>query len=84
MTTPKPCDNKVCDTTGDGSVTKEEAAWVIGKYKESGNHLIEIKDVPKDTQGSIEVLEFVAAHLNVLDLHDCSRIKGKQTSNENS
>ena len=60
----------------------EFAAWVIGKYKKSGNHLVEIKDVPRDIQGSIEVLEFVAAHLNVLDLHDCSRIEGKQTSNE--
>ena len=60
----------------------EFAAWVIGKYKESGNHLVEIKDVPRDIQGSIEVLEFVAAHLNVLDLHNCNAIGGKQTSNE--
>ena len=60
----------------------EFAAWVIGKYKESGNHLFEIKDVPEGIQGSIEVLEFVAAHLNVLDLHGCSEIEGKQTSNE--
>ena len=60
----------------------EFAAWVIGKYKESGKHLIEIKDVPLDTRGSIEVLEFVAAHLNVLDLQSCRNIEGKHTSNE--
>ena len=60
----------------------EFAAWVIGKYKESGNHLVEIKDVPRDIQGSIEVLEFAAAHLNVLDLQSCEKIEGKHTSNE--
>ena len=60
----------------------EFAAWVIGKYKESGNHLVEIKDVPRDIQGSIEVLEFVAAHLNVLNLQSCTKIEGKHTSNE--
>ena len=60
----------------------EFAAWVIGKYKESGNHLVEIKDVPEDIRGSIEVLEFVAAHLNVLDLQSCKNIEGKHTSNE--
>ena len=54
----------------------EFAAWVIGEYKESGNHLVEIKDVPEGIQGSIEVLEFVAAHLNVLDLHGCKKIRG--------
>ena len=60
----------------------EFAAWVIGKYKESGNHLVEIKDVPRDIQGSIEVLEFVAAHLNVLNLRGCEKIEGEHTSNE--
>ena len=55
----------------------EFAAWVIGKYKESGNHLVEIKDVPRDIQGSIEVLEFVAAHLNVLDLQSCQNVAGQ-------
>ena len=60
----------------------EFAAWVIGKYKESGNHLVEIKDVPRDIQGSIEVLEFVAAHLNVLDLRGCYNIQGEHASNE--
>ena len=70
------------ETLGFTGTKLEFAAWVIGKYKESGNHLVEIKDVPQDIQGSIEVLEFVAAHLNVLDLHDCSIIEGKQTSNE--
>ena len=70
------------ETLGFKGTKFEFAAWVIGKYKESGKHLIEIKDVPRDTRGSIEVLEFVAAHLNVLDLHACSRIEGKQTSNE--
>ena len=60
----------------------EFAAWVIGKYKESGNHLVEIKHVPQDTQGSIEVLEFLAAHLNVLHLRGCENIEGEHTSNE--
>ena len=55
----------------------EFAAWVIGEYKESGNHLVEIKDVPQDIQGSIEVLEFVAAHLNVLDLNFCKNVAGQ-------
>ena len=54
----------------------EFAAWVISKYKESGNHLVDIKDVPRDIQGSIEVLEFVAAHLNVLDLTSCKNVAG--------
>ena len=58
------------------------AAWVIGKYKGSGNHLVEIKDVPKDIKGSIEVLEFVGAHLSILDLHGCRGIGGEHTSNE--
>ena len=70
------------ETLGFKGTKLEFAAWVIGKYKESGNHLIEIKDVPKDIKGSIEVLEFVAAHLNVLDLHDCRKIEGKRPSNE--
>ena len=70
------------ETLGFTGTKFEFAAWVIGKYKESGKHLIEIKDVPRDTRGSIEVLEFVAAHLNVLDLHGCSGIEGEQTSNE--
>ena len=60
----------------------EFAAWVIGKYKESGNHLIEIKDVPRYIQGSIDVLEFVAAHLNVLNLRGCEKIEGEHTSNK--
>ena len=60
----------------------EFAAWVIGKYRESGNRLVEIKDVPQDIQGSIEVLEFVSAHLNVLHLQSCKKIEGKHTSNE--
>ena len=60
----------------------EFAAWVIGKYKESGNHLVEIKDVPEGIQGSIEVLEFVGAHLSILDLQSCYGIKGEHTSNE--
>ena len=55
----------------------EFAAWVIGKYKESGNHLVEIKDVPQHIRGSIEVLEFVAAHLNVLDLRRCRNVAGQ-------
>ena len=65
-----------------------ELVEVIDKYKELWardqimRRYLNFEDMPRDTRGSIEVLEFVAAHLNVLDLHACSRIEGKQTSNE--
>ena len=69
------------ETLGFKGTKFEFAAWVIGKYKESGNHLVEIKDVPQDIEGSIDVLEFVAAHLNILDLHGCRKIEGEHTPN---
>ena len=34
MTTPKPCGNKVCDTTGDGSVTKKQVIDALRKHTE--------------------------------------------------
>ena len=56
----------------------EFAAWVIGKYKESGRHLVEIKGVPKEIEGSIDVLEFVGKDLKVVDMSRRRNISGKK------
>ena len=54
----------------------EFAAWVIAKYKESGRHLEEIKDVPKNIKGSIDVIQFISADLRVVNLRSCKSITG--------
>ena len=51
--------------------------WVIKKYKEGGNSLVEVKGVPEDITGAIDVLGFAGADLKVVDLKDCSNLKGE-------
>ena len=51
--------------------------WVIKKYKEGGNSLVEVKGVPEDITGEIDVLGFAGADLKVVDLKDCSNLKGE-------
>ena len=55
----------------------EFAAFVIGKYKESGGRLTEITKVPANIKGSIDVLEFVGNDLQLVDLKFCQNIIGK-------
>ena len=55
----------------------EFAAFVIAKYKEGGGRLTEIKGVRKGMHGSIEVLAFVGADLQSVDLNGCRYISGK-------
>ena len=42
--------------------------WVIKKYKEGGNSLVEVKGVPEDITGAIDVLGFAGADLKLVDL----------------
>ena len=55
----------------------EFAAFVIAKYKESGGRLTELTEVPEGMQGSIDVLAFVGADLESVDLTFCTLISGK-------
>ena len=49
--------------------------WVIKKYKKRGNSLVEV--VPEDITGAIDVLGFAGAALKLVDLSDCSNLKGE-------
>ena len=49
---------------------------VINQYKDNGKCLVEIKDVPREIKGSIDVLAFVGADLANLNLHGCKNLTG--------
>ena len=51
--------------------------WVIKKYKEGGNSLVEIKGVSRDISGAIDVLGFAGAALKVVNLTHCSNLTGE-------
>ena len=51
--------------------------WVIKKYKEGGNSLVEVKGVPEDITGAIDVLGFAGAALKLVDLKGCSNLTGE-------
>ena len=51
--------------------------WVIKKYKEGGNSLVEVKGVPEDITGAIDVLGFAGADLKVVDLNHCPGMTGE-------
>ena len=51
--------------------------WVIKKHKEGGNSLVEVKGVPRDITGAIDVLGFAGAALKLVDLKDCSFLTGE-------
>ena len=44
------------------------AAYVIERYKETRSQLVEIKNVPLESSGSIDILEYLGTNLEVLDL----------------
>ena len=55
----------------------EFAALVIGQLKESGGRLMEIKQVPENIKGSIDVLNFVrSTALQEVNLRNCKNITG--------
>ena len=51
--------------------------WVIKKYKEGSKSLVEVKGVPEDITGAIDVLGFAGAALKLVDLKDCSNLTGE-------
>ena len=51
--------------------------WVIKKYKEGGNSLVEVKGVPEDITGAIDVLGFAGANLKLVDLRDRRDLTGE-------
>ena len=51
--------------------------WVIKKYKEGGNSLVEVKGVPEDITGAIDVLGFAGADLKLVDLSGRSDLRGE-------
>ena len=51
--------------------------WVIKKYKEGGNSLVEVKGVPEDITGTMDVLVFAGADLKLVDLSGRSDLRGE-------
>lgn len=72
------CGCESLNMKGTGTQMDELTTWIMTKYEESGHRLVEIKDVPKDIKGSIDVLKlkFVGKDLKVVNFNGCKWITG--------